>query len=53
MRDFDVVHGCIHGMFITGKPEFLRPVYNVCILVRREVDTQQIGSVLVMWNSTQ
>ena len=32
MGDLDVVH----GLFTTDKPEFLRPVYNVCILVRKK-----------------
>jgi hypothetical protein len=32
MGDLDV----IHGLFTTGKPELLRPVYNVCILVRKK-----------------
>jgi hypothetical protein len=26
----------IHGLFTTGKPEFLRPVRNVCILVHKK-----------------
>jgi hypothetical protein len=32
MGDLDVVH----RLSTTGKPEFLRPVNNVCILVRKK-----------------
>jgi hypothetical protein len=32
MGDLDVVH----DLFTTSKPELLRPVYNVCILLRKK-----------------
>jgi hypothetical protein len=31
---------CLHA---TGKPELLRTVYNVCILVRNKYTAQEIG----------